>query len=386
MSIRILIAGYCLSLFAAIVGCVAIVRSKHAGPSLWWLISALGCAFTGALCFAGIPFLPDFFTILVANEALLIAFVLLHQAIVSILESRQRYIGLGLLLVGSQFFFLFHFTYVSPDIRARILVRTLAIVVQVTVSITVLLRAGNSSLQSSIRAAIWTFTAFLLLQASRVVTTTFWWKPMPDRLHPGPAGAFYNVFDFISGLGCAFVVVWMILCAKRRDLQTMATTDGLSGLMNRRAFDELLEDELRGAERRREPIALLLIDLDRFKSINDRFGHLMGDEVIRRVSQLLCVNTRAADAVARYGGEEFVMLLRGMRLEQAESIAERLRTQIEAMAGLPDSIRVTASIGIAMKDADDTVASLMERSDQALYFSKRAGRNRVSTEYAYSEC
>jgi diguanylate cyclase len=126
-------------------------------------------------------------------------------------------------------------------------------------------------------------------------------------------------------------------------------------------------------------MSLLLIDLDHFKAINDQHGHPMGDEVIRRVSQLLYINTRAGDAVARYGGEEFAMILKGMRLAQAESIAERLRTQIEAMAGLPESIRVTASIGIAMKDAGDTVASLLKRSDDALYLSKRSGRNQVST-------
>jgi diguanylate cyclase (GGDEF)-like protein len=155
--------------------------------------------------------------------------------------------------------------------------------------------------------------------------------------------------------------------------------------MNRRAFDEFLHRELQPADRRQEPMALLLIDLDHFKAINDEHGHQMGDEVIRRVSRLLCINTREIDAVARYGGEEFVMMLKGMNLERAESIAERLRTQIEAMAGLPEPIRVTASIGIAMKDPGDTVASLLKRSDEALYLSKRAGRNRVSTHYAYAE-
>lgn len=385
MSIRMLIAGYCLSFCAGIVGCIAIVRSKHAGPALWWLIAALGCAFAGALCFAGIPFLPNFFTILVANEALLIAYILLHQAIVSVLESPRRYIALSLLLAVGQFFFLFHFTYVAPDIRTRILVRTIATMVQVGASIVVLLRAKDASLQWSIRGAIYALTAFLLLQASRVGMSIFWWTPLTDRMHPGPVEAFYDMFNFLSGLSCAFAVIWLILCANRRKLQAMATTDALSGLMNRRAFDEVMENELRGNERRRKPMVLLLIDLDRFKSINDQFGHLVGDEVIRRVSQLLCVNTRATDEVARYGGEEFVMLLRGLSLEQAESIAERLRMQIEAMAGLPESIRVTASIGIAVGTAGDTPTSLIDRSDQALYFSKHAGRNRVSTEFACCE-
>lgn len=368
-----------------IVGCIAIVRGKHAGPALWWLIGALGCAFTGAVCFAGIAFLPNFFTIVVANEAMLIAFILLHQAIASVLKSTHRYLWLGLLLAGGQFFLFLHYTYVDPDIRARILVHTVAVMAQIAASIVVMLRAKDASLQSSIRVAICALAAFFLLEASRVGMDTFWWTPLTNRIHPGPVESFYYLFSFLFGIGCAFAVMWLILCANRRNLQAMATTDALSGLMNRRAFDEVMKNEFHDNKRHREPLALLLIDLDRFKSINDRFGHLVGDEVVRRVSQLLGVNTRATDEVARYGGEEFVMLLRGLNLEQAESIAERLRMQIEAMAGLPEPIRVTASIGIAMEAADDTPASLIDRSDQALYFSKRAGRNRVSTEFARCE-
>jgi diguanylate cyclase (GGDEF)-like protein len=209
--------------------------------------------------------------------------------------------------------------------------------------------------------------------------------PVPEPLHPDPVQSFFALFTYILGLGSCFATIWLGLYAQRHDLHIMATTDGLSGLLNRRAFDDLLHRELQPGDRRNEPIALLLIDLDHFKAINDDHGHQMGDEVIRRVSQLLCINTREIDAVARYGGEEFAMMLKGMNLEQAESIAERLRTQIEAMAGLPEPIRVTASIGIAMKDADDTIASLLKRSDEALYLSKRAGRNRVSTHFAYAE-
>jgi diguanylate cyclase (GGDEF)-like protein len=225
---------------------------------------------------------------------------------------------------------------------------------------------------------------FSLLQIFRLPATMIW-KPAPDPLHPDPVQAFFSLFNYILGLGSGFAVMWLALWTRRQDLHVMATTDTLSGLMNRRAFDEFLSRELTCRERASEPMALLLIDLDHFKTVNDDFGHQMGDEVIRRVSQLLCVNTREMDAVARYGGEEFAMVLKGMQLHQAESLAERLRIQIEAMPGLAESLNVTVSIGIAMKSADDNVASILKRSDEALYLSKRAGRNRVSTQYAYAE-
>lgn len=385
MSMSVLMVGYSLSLLAAIVGCAAIARSRHAGRSLWWLIAALSSAFTGVLLFAGQSILPPFFTIILANEAVLISFALLHQTIAAVLESHRRHIAMSILLAIAQFFGFLYFTYDSPDMRARILVRTAAIIIQVAVTASVLFRHKDPALRYPIRVVGWVMTAFSLLQISRLITTMIW-APMPDRFHPDSIQAFYAFFDFNLGLGSCFAVVWLAACAQRHDLHVMATTDDLSGLMNRRAFDDRLERELQRSERGNEPLALLLIDLDHFKTINDEYGHQMGDEVIRRVSQLLYINTRGMDAVSRYGGEEFAMILKGMNLDQAESIAERLRTQIEAMAGLPEHIRVTVSIGISMRSPDDTVASLFRRSDEALYLSKRAGRNRVSTQCAYAEC
>jgi diguanylate cyclase (GGDEF)-like protein len=380
MSMRILIAGCSLGLFAAIVGCIVIARSRQADRSLWWLVGALSSAFAGSLLFAGQSFIPAFFTIILANEAVLVSFALLHQAIAAVLESPRRHTGMSVLLVAALFLAFLYFTYASPDIRARTLVRTAALMIQTTVSAVVLFRHKDLILYYPIRIAAWALTAFSMLQISRLAATLVW-APLPDRLHPDSIQASYAFFDYILGLGSCFSVIWLALSAQRHHLQIMATTDGLSGLMNRRTFDEILEREIRSG---RAPMALMLIDLDHFKSINDSYGHQMGDEVIRRVGQLLCLNTRTMDIVARYGGEEFAMILKGMPVEQVESIGERLRTQIEAMAGLPEPIRVTASIGIAMQNIGDTVTSLLKRSDEALYLSKRSGRNRVSTQYALS--
>lgn len=384
MSVRVLIAAYSASLFVAILGCTVIARSRYAVRGLWWLVAALASALMAALLFAGISYLPDFLTIVVANGVLLVAFVLLHQSVASVLRSRHRYVGIGMMLGAEEFLFYLQYTYISPDIRARIVVRSIAITIMTALSATVLFRRSGLALRYPARIAGWVFAAFGVLQLSWI-GTSFVWPPNPDRLHPGPQQAFYNCFNFLLAMGACFSVMWLAVCAQRQDLQQMATTDGLSGLMNRRAFDEILRNEIQSYDRRQEPIAVLLIDLDHFKVINDEFGHAMGDQVIRRVSKLLSANTRSADEVARYGGEEFVMLLRGMHLDQAESIAERLRRQVEDMTGLPEPVSVTVSIGIAARHPEDSVASLLKRSDEALYASKRAGRNRVSTEYAFSE-
>lgn len=383
MSIRILIAGYVFTLLASMVGCVVIAGTRQANRGMWWTVGALSSVLVSMLLFAGIGVLPSFLTIVMANEGAVLAFVLLHQAVASVLDSRRRHIGLGILLAVAEFGLCIYFSYRHPDIQARVLVRVSAVTIQVGASAMVLFRHRDRALRYATLVVGWVFAAFALFQLSQLAASILW-PPSADRLHPAPVQAFFHVFSFMVGMACCFAVVWLALSERRQDLQVMATTDGLSGLMNRAAFDAALAREL--GRRRSRPLALLLIDLDHFKAVNDEHGHQIGDEVIRRVSRLLQDSVRPMDPVARYGGEEFAVALKGMRFEQAEIVAERLRSLIAAMPGLSPLVAVTASVGIAMRRDTDTVESLFKRSDEALYLSKHLGRNRVSAvEYAFQE-
>ena len=384
MSLELVLVGYALCAIAVAAGCSAIVRSGHGSQRLIWLIAGIGCVLGAILLYAGRPFLPRMFTIVLANEAVLLAFVLFHQCVAAILESSRRYLGASMMLLGAQLILYLHFTYTVPDLRARIIIRSVALSIQGAFTVSILVRDRARMLRHARRLVLGTSAAFLLLEASRIAATAIW-PPAYSTTQLDPVQALYTSLGFALGLAEAVAIIWLGMAAQRDRLQIMATTDSLSGLMNRRAFDQVLKRELAYAERRNEPVALLMIDIDHFKEINDMFGHQMGDEVIRRISRLLSINTRTMDAVARYGGEEFAMILRGMQSAQAQSIAERLRTQIEAMAGLPDPLRVTASIGITVACPGDTVASVLKRSDRALYASKHTGRNRVCTQLACSE-
>lgn len=384
MSLRLIVAGYAFCICASILGCIAIIRSGHGSRRLYWLIAGLASTLWGILLFAGSGILPVFFSVILANEAIFAAFILFHQAVAAILGPSRRYVSLSFGLAGLLFLAFLYYTYTVPDLRARILVRTVAISIQSTATVVILLRHRTRPLRHARLVVCCTIGAFLLLQLARIIATLIW-TPTFSHLELDSVQASFSSFGFILGLGEVLAITWLGMSAQRDKLHLMATTDGLSGLMNRRTFDQVLARELEDAERRCQPVALLMIDIDRFKEINDNFGHPAGDEVIRRVSHLLCVNTRTMDAVARYGGEEFTMVLRNMNLLQAQSIAERLRTQIEAMAGLPEALRVTASIGIAVADEGETAASLIRRSDAALYNSKRTGRNRVSCQYVFAE-
>ena len=168
--------------------------------------------------------------------------------------------------------------------------------------------------------------------------------------------------------------------------QGEAERDSLTGLYNRRHFDERLAGELRRAERERSRVALLMLDLDHFKHINDTYGHAVGDEVLRHVAQIIAHEVRVGtDVPARYGGEEFAVIAPGTNLLGAESLAERIRTRV---AGLrvpvgDQLVSVTLSVGVAVFDPrattrDEPVRALVEAADQRLYQAKHAGRNRVA--------
>jgi two-component system cell cycle response regulator len=162
----------------------------------------------------------------------------------------------------------------------------------------------------------------------------------------------------------------------------LAITDGLTGLHNRRYLDSHLGALFAEAVLKQRPVAALMLDIDRFKTINDTFGHEAGDEVLKAFADRIRTHTRGIDIVARYGGEEIVIILPDAGVEGAHTIAERIRERIEAV---PFSIQrdtrevsVTVSIGVAGRHADDAgPADMLKRADIALYRAKDSGRNRV---------
>ena len=167
----------------------------------------------------------------------------------------------------------------------------------------------------------------------------------------------------------------------------LAVTDGLTGLHNRRYLDSHLGTLFCDAASRQRPLAALILDIDRFKAINDTFGHEAGDEVLRTFAERIRLHTRTVDIVARYGGEEVVIVLPDAGLGEAQAIAERIRARVEAtpfdIHRASRTVPVTVSIGVAVRDPGDTgPAEMLKRADLALYRAKHAGRNRVEAQAA----
>ena len=164
-----------------------------------------------------------------------------------------------------------------------------------------------------------------------------------------------------------------------------AMTDALSGLSNRKRFDEVLADETEKALGSRKPLALVLCDIDHFKRFNDTWGHQTGDQIIRFVSGTLKRNIKDEHVCARYGGEEFAIIMPTTDMDTAVTVSEKIRVMIESKKLVRKSTnedlgRVTISMGVAMFRETDEVEDIIERADKSLYLSKQNGRNRLTRE------
>lgn len=169
------------------------------------------------------------------------------------------------------------------------------------------------------------------------------------------------------------------LVEKNHELEVLSVTDRLTGLFNRRKLDELLDEEMIRCRRYAVQFAVVLMDIDHFKHVNDAHGHLVGDLVLKEMARIARERIRDADALARYGGEEFVIVCRHSALAGAIESAERIREAIAAHY-FPEAGQLTASFGVAECCEADTVATLLERADAALYQAKALGRNRVEAD------
>jgi diguanylate cyclase (GGDEF)-like protein len=223
-----------------------------------------------------------------------------------------------------------------------------------------------------------------LLPAAVLAPPILGWLLSPEGVIGAyPALLRWALYSAVSSLGSAWLILLLAhriaaIEAERNLATRISLHDPLTGLANRRAFDVFLLESFNLAKRHQHAMSLMLLDIDRFKSYNDEFGHPAGDELLKRISMLLSSQARETDLVARIGGEEFAIGLPETDLEGARVIAERIRAEVELSRLFRRTVTVSAGVAAVTDETADT-AMLLDACDRALYRAKAAGRNRISS-------
>jgi diguanylate cyclase (GGDEF)-like protein len=379
-------------LFAAIIlvaGSLGLLIARLTNPRLKGL-GFLGCAFASGGIGAGLLLTigraSPLISMLMADLFVLLAFVLLHVAVLELLERDSLFPVLGSVVLTLQVAFELYLIYGRGGaVPLRVIAVGLFIAVQTAQTTRLLWRVAHDSIR--IPAL---FTAIIL------GFFTFWNVVRSVVSMLGLLDAqqvFYRVevatFTMYVGvaLGLAFGIFWMTTSKLSAGLEQMASTDPLTRIFNRRSFLLWCEKE---EARNRETGALfsiLMIDLDHFKQVNDNFGHQTGDKALCLAVERIQDSIRGIDVLGRWGGEEFAVLLPSASAEAALIVGERVRANIErtplrlpshGLRGQTGVVRLTASVGIATYRAPvDRINDMLQRADEALYKAKASGRNRV---------
>jgi diguanylate cyclase (GGDEF)-like protein len=372
LDVRTLLVAVGLAALLAAAGMASFARRYPQFRGIGWLALADLLLGLGMLLVATRDHAPEWLTTVVANLFTLGGLMLNAEGLRRYAGGRwpwwsRPYLLFAVLLPASAWF-----TFIEPDVRARVLVFTACAAMTLAV---VGITLARSEAGPRLRLVAWAFVAFALLMLARWATTLLQ-APMPSFMTAGVVHGLtllaYLVFVMVKDYG-------ILQDSVRRSLEhvaALARTDPLTGLLNRRAIDEVATAALARAQRSGAPLSLVMLDIDHFKQVNDVHGHAAGDAVLVGIANLLKAHTRAGDACARMGGEEFLVLLPDTGEAQAEQVAEALRARLAASA-FGDVGACTASFGVSTGGVGATLDHLLRSADRALYRAKDAGRNRV---------
>jgi diguanylate cyclase (GGDEF)-like protein len=352
---------------------------------LGWLGGSFGAGGSGALLLLLYGTLPAFFSVLCADVLILLAFVLLHVSFLDLVESDSVFPRTGLFLLSLQTLIDLPYLHSYADSRLRIVGVGVFVAAQVIITARLLIRSNKIGVRSPVWFCVMILGFFAAANLLRSLADAVGLLSAPSTFYRVEALTF--ILYIAVALGIAFGFFWMTTAKLSSALEEIASTDPLTRTYNRRVFQEWCEKEVLRSEQSGIPFSLLMVDLDHFKKINDRFGHSAGDTALCAVVEQMQNSIRGIDILGRWGGEEFVVLLPGASSQSALLIAQRLRTNVEKLmiptaAGIISSrgeaMPVTVSLGVASyRGEGDRIEDILDRADAALYEAKIAGRNRV---------
>ncbi len=352
---------------------------KDYAPARLWALGAISSA-AGLFLISFRDIIPPFITIIIGNGLLMSGLMVVNFGVAQA-AGRTPPWKAGWIVFAAAIAVLFWKSMIDESTSIRILAFSLANAIYFAHVIFVCLRYSDSSRASSFRVFAAISVPLALLSLWRGAASVS--QGTSSLLASTSEQIIFISYYICYQLASATLLVLITNQQLQDKLEHLASTDPLTGLLNRRAFTRAAGREWSRSMRHKYPVSCLMIDIDHFKLLNDQHGHAVGDHVLTAVASSLTATMRIEDILCRYGGEEFVCLLPHTSKEGAQVMAEQLRERIAARKLSIDTgdCAVTISIGVAVRNARDiTIESVIEEADRALYHAKQSGRNRVCVE------
>jgi diguanylate cyclase (GGDEF)-like protein len=326
------------------------------------------CVAIGLMLRLFIGWLPDFLTTIFANILLLTGPGLFYVALSQFTGlSYSRIVVIGVLTVVLAL--LLFFTYVDNNPGMRMVILSLGAVAMIVILVHQLLRTRKTSLRLSADLMLVSFIIYGVFLIVRTFSIAL--NPPQDAFSNTPVQSATYLLLFAISFFWSTGFILMVSQRLRNDLMEVATIDVLTGIPNRRATQLFLERELSRVQRRDDEFSVLLIDIDNFKQVNDRWGHAVGDHVLARTAEIFQSMLRKQDWVGRWGGEEFLVIVPGPL--DTEALADRIRREVASTEyhQAEESFHITVSIGVACANQTNTIDAILKNADDALYQAKR---------------
>lgn len=337
----------------------------------------------GYLLILGRGALPDWLTVIVANYLVILGIGVVYEGLAEFADKPSAWRTRAMIHLGGLacLALMAWHTYIEPDINARVAEINIYRLAISVMCVALVLRHRTSPRFRAVLPLLLVLFGVSIVSAALRAYFALHAAPIAN-LHDDPLFRVHMLVDLFLFVVIAFIVLLLSTVRSEQELEEArrladqaARADPLTGLWNRLHFESAGRIEETRAQRYGLPLSVMMFDIDHFKVVNDRSGHLMGDRVIRAVAAVATGSLRSSDLIFRWGGEEFVVLL-PVEAHAAAEAAEKLRLAVEATE-IPGWGRVTVSVGVAQMDADKGLTECLQRADKLLYGAKEAGRNRT---------
>lgn len=362
-------------------------RKRFKGTSHWLIYYILQTVGILLIMLKGI--VPEMVTSVVANTTIVCGLLFFLIGLQRFIDRKSEYV---INLVYLLFFLALYYYYriIDPNFKLRVLLFSVSVIIIMIQSMYLLMYRTEKSQRIIYRNTALVCLLLLILYSVRLVLAIFIYPQESEFINGNVIDSILMLCSQMLGIMMTFSLVLMINMRLFNDVQQyaeekelmvqelrrLANTDGLTGIYNRSKIEQILTIEVLRSRRYKHPLSIIIADIDHFKTVNDTYGHNVGDVVLSGISSMMKEHIREVDYIGRWGGEEFLIVCPETSLEGARKLAEKLRKKIEKHQFNEIGVK-TISMGVAEIEEDDWDEEILKRADRNLYKAKKAGRNRV---------